>query len=275
MVFQDYALYPHYEARGNLAFYFWIRKRPKEEIDERIKETAKILGVGFEDLLPRKPRTLSGGEKQRVAIGRCIVRNPTIMLMDEPLSNLDAKLRVITRAEIKKLLVRFEVTTVYVTHDQKEAFALGDLVAVMHEGRILQVGTYEDLTEDPKHAFVASFVGDPPMNIFRSKVIDRKIIFENIEIPINFDFNKKEIIWGFSPSKVKINDRGEGLIGELYFIENLPSDKFQTLHIDVAKKTIKIKIPKEDYRFRVGEKIYLELPEKLYFFDPDTEERIY
>lgn len=275
MVFQNYALYPHYKARGNLSFYFWIRKRPEEEIDERIKETAKILGVGFEELLPRKPKTLSGGEQQRVAVGRCIVRNPTLMLMDEPLSNLDAKLRVITRTEIKKLLIRFQVTTVYVTHDQKEAFALGDLIAVMHQGRILQVGTYEELTENPVNTFVASFVGDPSMNLFKGEVINNKFFFQNIEVPIPFDYKKREIILGFHPSGVKISKESTNVIGEIFFVESLPADKFQTLHLELGKNTLKIQVPRDEGPFKVGDKLYLKLPEKIYFFDPDSGERIY
>ncbi|MCS7202764.1 MAG: ABC transporter ATP-binding protein [Dictyoglomus sp.] len=273
MVFQNYALYPHYKARGNLSFYFWIRKRPEKEIDERIRETAKILGVGFEELLPRKPKTLSGGEQQRVAIGRCIVRNPTLMLMDEPLSNLDAKLRVITRTEIKKLLVRFQVTTVYVTHDQREAQALGDIIAVMKQGRILQVGTYEDLIEEPKDAFTASFVGVPPMNLIKGEVINNKFVFNNLEIPIPFKYNKKEIILGFHPSKIEISKNPTNLIGEIFFIESLPSDKFQILHIEIGKLNLKIQIPREN-AFRIGDKVYLNLPQKIYFFDPDNEKRI-
>jgi len=126
MVFQDYALYPNYKSKGNLSFFFWIRKAPQDRIDERVRETSRILGVGFDELLGRMPKTLSGGEQQRVAIGRCIVRHPAIFLMDEPISNLDAKLRVKTRAEIKWLLTQFDITTVYVTHDQTEAISMGD-----------------------------------------------------------------------------------------------------------------------------------------------------
>lgn len=273
MVFQNYALYPHYKARGNLSFYFWIRKKPEEEIDERIKETAKILGVGFEKLLSKKPKILSGGEKQRVAIGRCIVRNPTLMLMDEPLSNLDAKLRVITRTEIKKLLVRFQVTTIYVTHDQREAQALGDIIAVMKQGRILQVGTYEELMEEPMDAFTASFIGIPPMNLLKGEVINNKFVFKNIEVPIPFNYNKKEIILGFHPSKLEISKEPTNLTGEIFFIESLPSDKFQTIYVEMGNINLKIQIPRESL-FRVGDKVYLKLPEKIYFFDPDTEKRI-
>ncbi|MHB1317750.1 MAG: ABC transporter ATP-binding protein, partial [Anaerolineae bacterium] len=165
MVFQSYALYPHMKGEGNLGFFFRIHKRPTEEMMERIRITADIMGLGFDDLLPRSPKTLSGGQQQRVAIGRCIVRDPSLFLFDEPLSNLDAKLRSRTRVEIKRLLRRFAITSVYVTHDQIEAIALGDRLAVMRVGRIEQVGTYQELRERPANTFVAGFVGMPSMNL--------------------------------------------------------------------------------------------------------------
>ncbi|MBE0478783.1 ABC transporter ATP-binding protein [Candidatus Aerophobetes bacterium] len=167
MVFQTYALYPHMVSRENLAFPFRIRKLPEFLIDEKIEFTAQTLGVGFRELLGRMPRTLSQGQKQRVALGRCIIRNPSVFLLDEPLSSLDAKLRVKTRVEIKKILRRFLITTVYVTHDQSEAVALADRTAVMREGKIEQVGTFDDIYEHPATVFVAEFLGNPSMNMFR------------------------------------------------------------------------------------------------------------
>ncbi len=164
MVFQNYALYPHMEGRGNLGFFFRVRRR-EPEVDERVRVTAEIMGLGFEELLTRKPGTLSGGQQQRVAIGRCIARDPKLFLLDEPLSNLDARLRARTRVELKRLLTRFHVTTVYVTHDQGEALALASRVAVMRRGRIEQVGTYAELYERPQNAFVAAFLGTPPANL--------------------------------------------------------------------------------------------------------------
>ena len=145
MVFQNYALYPHFEGYGNLAFFFRLRKAPDAEAEERIRATCEIMGVGFKELLPRRPGTLSGGQQQRLAIARAIVREPSLFLFDEPLSNLDAKLRSQTRIEIKRLLRRFQITAIYVTHDQIEAITLGDQIAVMREGRIEQVGTYQTL----------------------------------------------------------------------------------------------------------------------------------
>ena len=142
MVFQNYALYPHFEGHGNRSFFFKLRKMTDEETDERIRITSEIMGIGFKQLLVRKPGTLSGGQQQRVAIARAIVRNPRLFLFDEPLSNLDAKLRSQTRVEIKRLLRQFQITAAYVTHDQMEAITLGDLVAVMRAGRVEQVGTF-------------------------------------------------------------------------------------------------------------------------------------
>ena len=165
MVFQNYALYPHFEGRGNLSFFFQMHKAPDSEAEERIRITSEIMGIGFRALLQRKPGTLSGGQQQRVAIARAIVRRPRVFLFDEPLSNLDAKLRAQTRVEIKRLLHRFAITSLYVTHDQSEAMALGDLVAVMREGRIEQVGPFAEVRRQPANTFVAGFLGVPPMNL--------------------------------------------------------------------------------------------------------------
>ena len=162
MVFQSYALYPHMTVRDNLAFGLKLRKTPKAEIERRVKEAAAMLSL--ENLLNRKPRELSGGQRQRVALGRAIVREPAVFLMDEPLSNLDAKLRVETRAEIARLHQRLKVTTVYVTHDQVEAMTMGQRIAVMSEARLQQVGTPQSLYDHPVNRFVAGFIGSPSMN---------------------------------------------------------------------------------------------------------------
>ena len=167
MVFQNYALYPHFEGRGNLSFFFQMHKAPDAETEERIRVTSEIMGIGFRALLQRKPGTLSGGQQQRVAIARAIVRRPRVFLFDEPLSNLDAKLRSQTRVEIKRLLHRFAITALYVTHDQTEAMALGDHVAVMREGRIEQVGPFAEVRRQPANTFVAGFLGVPPMNLLQ------------------------------------------------------------------------------------------------------------
>src|SRR6188508_839996 len=162
MVFQSYALYPHMTVRDNLAFGLKLRKTPKDEIERRVKEAAGMLSL--ENLLNRKPRELSGGQRQRVALGRAIVREPAVFLMDEPLSNLDAKLRVQTRAEIARLHQRLKATIVYVTHDQVEAMTMGTRIAVMSEGILMQVGTPQVLYDTPLNRFVAGFIGSPSMN---------------------------------------------------------------------------------------------------------------
>jgi len=164
MVFQSYALYPHMSVYDNMAFGLKLRKTPKSEIGRRVKDAAGILGIG--DLLDRKPKQLSGGQRQRVAVGRAIVRDPAVFLMDEPLSNLDAKLRVQARAEISKLHHRLETTVIYVTHDQTEAMTMGTRIAVMKDGLLLQVASPQVLYDTPNNVFVAGFIGSPSMNFF-------------------------------------------------------------------------------------------------------------
>ena len=168
MVFQSYALYPHMSVYDNMAFGLKLRKTPKTEIDKRVKEAAEMLSIGH--LLDRKPKALSGGQRQRVALGRAIVRNPAVFLMDEPLSNLDAKLRVQTRAEISKLHQRLKTTFIYVTHDQTEAMTMGSRIAVMKDGILQQLDTPQTLYDQPSNMFVAGFIGSPSMNFFEAKL---------------------------------------------------------------------------------------------------------
>jgi multiple sugar transport system ATP-binding protein len=170
MVFQSYALYPHMTVRENLEFGLRIRKTPREEMERLVADAARILGI--EQLLERKPKELSGGQRQRVALGRAIVRNPSVFLFDEPLSNLDAKLRVQMRAEIKKLQARLQVTTIYVTHDQVEAMTMGHRIAVLHAGKLQQVGTPLEVYERPANLFVAAFIGTPPMNFLDARLTE-------------------------------------------------------------------------------------------------------
>jgi len=171
MVFQNYALYPHMSVYDNMAFGLRLRKYPKSEIDRRVREAGGLLGI--QALLGRKPKQLSGGQRQRVALGRAIVREPQVFLMDEPLSNLDAKLRVETRAEIKKLHARLQTTTIYVTHDQVEAMTMGDRIVVMSDGLVQQVDAPLTLYENPANLFVAGFIGSPAMNFLRAKLVSR------------------------------------------------------------------------------------------------------
>jgi ABC-type sugar transport system ATPase subunit len=186
MVFQDYALYPTREGEGNLRYYFEVRKKTEEEKQQRLKETAELMGMGFELLLGRLPDTLSGGEKQRVGIARCIVRDPNVFLMDEPISNLDAKLREQTRTEMKRLLQRFRITTVYVTHDQQEAIFMGHRIVIMRAGIIEQYGTFDELYYTPANLFVATFIGTPPISLVPARVEDGCLIIEGA------DFNTRE-----------------------------------------------------------------------------------
>lgn len=208
MVFQNYALYPHMSVYKNLAFGLKLRKYPKAEIDTRVKEAAAILGI--EPLLERKPKALSGGQRQRVAVGRAIVRKPKVFLFDEPLSNLDAKMRVQMRAEISKLHDRLKSTMIYVTHDQVEAMTMGDRIVVMKDGLIQQVASPLELYENPANQFVAGFIGSPAMNFFTGNIEDRNggIVFNEgqftVQVPEPYaakfaGYAGKEVVMGIRP----------------------------------------------------------------------------
>jgi multiple sugar transport system ATP-binding protein len=211
MVFQSYALYPHMSVYDNLAFGLKLRKTPKTEIDRRVREAADMLGIGM--LLDRKPKQLSGGQRQRVALGRAIVREPVVFLMDEPLSNLDAKLRVQTRAELIKLHRRLETTVVYVTHDQTEAMTMGNRIAVMRDGILQQFDTPQDLYDTPTNIFVAGFIGSPSMNFFDATVVgtadELEIDCGPFRVPVREDAREralpylgKEAVFGARPEDI-------------------------------------------------------------------------
>ena len=197
MVFQSYALYPHMTVRQNLGYGLKVRKTPKAEAARRVDEVAKVLRL--EELLDRRPAQLSGGQRQRVAMGRAVVREPAAFLMDEPLSNLDAKLRVSMRAELASLHARLGATTVYVTHDQVEAMTLGQRVAVMRDGRIQQVDAPQALYHRPKNLFVAAFIGSPAMNLVEARVEDGRVAFGGHRIPIDVPVPEGEVILGIRP----------------------------------------------------------------------------
>ncbi len=205
MVFQSYALYPHMSVYKNIAFGLQLRKMPKEEIDKKVHEAAKILDL--EEYLDRKPKALSGGQRQRVALGRAMVRNPAVFLLDEPLSNLDAKLRTSMRSEIAKLHKRLDTTFVYVTHDQTEAMTMGDRICVMKDGVIQQFDTPQTLFENPCNLFVAGFLGSPQMNFINARVEnDRVVLSDNQYLPLIGEkakkaqkYNGKEVILGIRP----------------------------------------------------------------------------
>ncbi|MEM9751793.1 MAG: sn-glycerol-3-phosphate ABC transporter ATP-binding protein UgpC [Planctomycetota bacterium] len=213
MVFQNYALYPHMTVYKNMAFGLKLRKFPKAEIDKRVREAADILGIG--DLLERKPKALSGGQRQRVALGRAIVRDPAVFLFDEPLSNLDAKLRVETRAEIKRLHKRLSTTTIYVTHDQEEAMTLGDRVVLMspNPGLIQQCDTPLNMYEYPVNRFVAAFLGTPPMNFIdgRIEARDGQTHFVADGVDLRLKNHQAELVQGKVGQDVVLGIRPEGL----------------------------------------------------------------
>jgi multiple sugar transport system ATP-binding protein len=217
MVFQNYALYPHMTVYRNMAFALKLRRLPKAEIDQRVREAARILGIG--DLLERKPKALSGGQRQRVAVGRAIVRQPKAFLFDEPLSNLDAKLRVEMRAELKRLHRQLQTTTIYVTHDQEEAMTLGDRIVVMKDGLVHQCGPPLEVYDTPSNRFVAGFVGTPPMNFFTGRLLseDGGVLFDEGSARIRLTDEQarkvaghvgREIVFGARPEAMAM--AGEG-----------------------------------------------------------------
>ncbi len=225
MVFQNYALYPHMSVAENMAFALQIQKVEKSEIERRVKEAALLLNL--EEYLHRKPKALSGGQRQRVAMGRAIVRNPQVFLMDEPLSNLDAKLRVQTRTQIAALQKRLGVTTVYVTHDQVEAMTMGDRVAVLKDGILQQVATPKELYEKPNNAFVGGFIGSPSMNIIKSKVVEGGAMIGNYVVPIERSLTKtagEHILVGIRPEDFTIGSEGLSVLVDL--VEELGADSF-------------------------------------------------
>nr|WP_106783492.1 sn-glycerol-3-phosphate ABC transporter ATP-binding protein UgpC [Lysinibacillus timonensis] len=285
MVFQNYALYPHMTVYDNIAFGLKLRKVPKDEINRRVTEAAKILGL--EDYLKRKPKALSGGQRQRVALGRAIVRDAKVFLMDEPLSNLDAKLRVQMRAEIVKLHRRLGTTTIYVTHDQTEAMTMASRIVVMKDGVIQQVGAPKYIYENPENIFVGGFIGSPSMNFFNGKVLDGVFSMGNTNITIP---EEKMIILreqGYVGKEVVFGIRPEDLNDESVFIENA---KGATVKIDVelaeltgADLTVYSTIEGQnlvatiDPRTEVkpGDKLELAFNmNKAHFFDKETEIRI-
>jgi multiple sugar transport system ATP-binding protein len=237
MVFQSYALYPHMNVYENMAFGLKLRKFSKEEIDKRIQEAARILDIAH--LLDRKPKALSGGQRQRVALGRAIVREPQVFLMDEPLSNLDAKLRVQMRTEILKLHQRLNTTVIYVTHDQTEAMTMGDRIVVMKDGVIQQVATPTDIYNHPVNQFVASFIGSPAMNFIKGNVSEQngQLFFEAKGIRIQFPEDKAHLLRqkGYVNKPVTFGIRPEDIYSDNQFIEANPFNSTIQAEIDVVE----------------------------------------
>lgn len=285
MVFQSYALYPHMTVFDNMAFGLKLRKLPKDEIKRRVEEAAEILGLT--EYLKRKPKALSGGQRQRVALGRAIVREAKVFLMDEPLSNLDAKLRGQMRAEITKLHNKLGTTTVYVTHDQTEAMTMATRIVVMNKGYIQQIGTPEEIYENPSNLFVAGFTGSPAMNFINGKIEDKFFIVGDQKLPLNeanqkslVPYQGKEIIMGVRPESVKPSDRIFKKFPETTV--SLPIEVSELLghavivHLNYGGQQI---ISNCDVRkFPTTSTKELEVAfdlDKIYFFDKETEERIY
>ncbi len=278
MIFQNYALYPNFTNEGNLSFFFKNHKISDEETRKRIEYTSELMGIGFNELLPRKPGTLSGGERQRVAIARAIVRAPKLFLFDEPLSNLDAKLRVQTRTEIKRLLHQFGITSLYVTHDQVEAVALADHIVVMHMGRIEQVGTYQDLTEYPDNIFVAGFLGLPPMDLFPSGSISGgQLVLDDYSFPIprrifSLVQNGQQVTMGLRRETVNVSAQtlstnGLQFRAEVTAFESDFVHRVQIVFLRIGKIAFSGLCP-IDVKLHVGQLVSAEIdPERLYFFD--------
>ncbi|MBG6180908.1 ABC transporter ATP-binding protein [Arthrobacter sp. CAN_A1] len=235
MVFQNYALYPHMSVADNMGFALKIAGVSKEERAERVRDAAKLLDL--EPYLDRKPKALSGGQRQRVAMGRAIVRNPQVFLMDEPLSNLDAKLRVQTRTQIASLTRRLGVTTVYVTHDQVEAMTMGDRVAVLKDGVLQQVDTPRNLYERPVNVFVAGFIGSPAMNLLELPVTDGGVLFGGTTYPVAFEVldaaHGGTVTLGVRPEDLQIAEGTQGLQVEVDVVEELGADAYVYGHTNL------------------------------------------
>ncbi|HEY6609102.1 MAG TPA: sn-glycerol-3-phosphate ABC transporter ATP-binding protein UgpC [Candidatus Limnocylindria bacterium] len=281
MVFQSYALYPHMSVYDNLAFGLKLRKMSKSEIDRRVKEGAEILGL--EKFLDRKPRALSGGQRQRVALGRAIVREPAVFLMDEPLSNLDAKLRVQTRAEIARLHHRLGTTTIYVTHDQVEAMTMGDRIAVMRDGILQQVGTPQELYDHPVNVFVAGFIGSPAMNFATTTSEGKDLIFGGAKLVLTGEQAKAadsrpdgtNVLIGFRPEHIELANGQESAVrfpATVDVVEYLGNDEL--IHAQAAGSEIVALIPSSQ-RVGVGDSVQFAVPmHKLHIFDPDSEKTL-
>ncbi|WP_322907181.1 sn-glycerol-3-phosphate ABC transporter ATP-binding protein UgpC [Paenibacillus campi] len=236
MVFQSYALYPHMDVYSNMAFGLKLRKVKKDEIEKRVREAAKILDI--EHLLDRKPKALSGGQRQRVALGRAIVRDPQVFLMDEPLSNLDAKLRGQMRAEITKLAKRLQTTVIYVTHDQIEAMTMGDRIVVMKDGIIQQAASPEELYNHPRNMFVAGFIGSPTMNFIRGTLSEKNggTVFTAAGLDLSIPGGKAQVLkdQGYNGKEVILGVRPEDIHEEPVFLEASPNSVF-TAKVDVSE----------------------------------------
>ncbi|RLE68368.1 MAG: sugar ABC transporter ATP-binding protein, partial [Thermoprotei archaeon] len=275
MVFQSYALFPHMNVFDNIAFPAYVRKLPKEEIRKRVHEIAELLRI--RDLLDRKPNELSGGQQQRVALARALMIEPDVLLLDEPLANLDAKLRVYMRAELKRLQREFKCTTIYVTHDQVEAMSMADRIAVMNKGRIQQVGTPDELYNKPASLFVAGFIGSPPMNLIDCTLTNSDTLdFGPFKLRLPPELasalqGRQEFIFGVRPQDVKVSRREVqgGIQFRVYVSEPLGDRVVLTLvNGDVMIKAL----TDPDFKAEMGERVWVSFDfRKVHIFDKRSE----
>ena len=291
MVFQSYALYPHMTVYENMAFALKLRKFPKDEIDKRVREAAEILDIT--QYLDRKPKALSGGQRQRVAIGRAIVREPKVFLMDEPLSNLDAKLRNQMRAEIIKLRQRIDTTFIYVTHDQTEAMTLGDRIVIMRDGWIMQIGTPQEVFDHPANIFVAGFIGMPQMNFFDGELVTDgdgyALEVNGAKIALSDRIQKAlaeknahagKVIAGCRPEHITIKAAGSDTMKATVDVSEMMGSEIH-LHLSCAGKDIVVRVPTTELDasqrggLAYGTEVNLTFPEDLiHLFNPETEENL-
>ncbi len=287
MVFQNYALYPHMTVAENMSFGLKLRKFPKSEINRRVSEATEILGI--KHLINRRPRQLSGGERQRVALGRAIVRKPTAFLFDEPLSNLDAKMRVQMRTEIHKLRVRLQTTFIYVTHDQTEALTLGDRICVMKDGKIQQCADPMTIYDKPANKFVAGFIGSPPINIMNGRIIkkERKYYFDEGKFQVKIVEQMHKKIASYEGKEVFFGIRAEDVYDKLFVSESTPENTIRAacevveplgsevyLYLNSGKHTFIARVGAHN-RPDVNRDMDLVLDmSKVHFFDKDTEKTI-
>ncbi len=287
MVFQNYALYPHMTVFENMAFGLKLRRIPRNEITRRVSEAADILGI--KKLLNRRPKELSGGERQRVAVGRAIVRKPLVFLFDEPLSNLDAKLRVLMRTEIHKLHLRLQSTMIYVTHDQTEAMTMGDRIAVMKDGTIHQIADPITIYDKPANKFVAGFIGSPPMNFMEGRIIkkDGRVYFDEGKCLIKLVEEMHEKIAAHIGKEITFGIRSEDIYDKLFVSEAPPENVVRVtcemvepmgsevyLHLNTGKHTFIARVGAHD-RPEVNREMDLVFDmSKVHFFDKDTEATI-
>ncbi len=282
MVFQSYALYPHLTVYDNIAFSLRLRKEKKSEIDRRVREAASTIELT--NLLERKPKQLSGGQRQRVALGRAIVREPAVFLMDEPLSNLDAKLRVQTRAEIARLHQRLGTTMIYVTHDQIEAMTMGDRIAVMRDGILQQVGTPQELYDHPVNVFVAGFIGSPSMNFATTKSEGKDLILGGHKLELAGEQARAadsrpdgtQVLVGFRPEHIELaNGQGGSAVrfpATVDVVEYLGNEEL--IHAQAEGNEIVALIP-SDNKVSVGDNVTFAVPmDKLHIFDPESEKTL-